>query len=77
METKTNKKKGVGQDWVCFDADKEYGREEDEVLWPHQNSNKNIDTWEDRRQVAKGQTWFQNFKRLDKTGHDGCIKTGD
>ena len=26
---------GVGQDWVCFDVEKEYGGEEDEVLWPH------------------------------------------
>ena len=24
---------GVGEDWVCFDAEKEYVGEEDEVLW--------------------------------------------
>ena len=23
----------VGQDWVSFDVEKEYGGEEDEVLW--------------------------------------------
>ena len=26
---------GVGEDWVCFDVEKEYVGEEDEVLWPH------------------------------------------
>ena len=26
---------GVGQDWVWFDADKEYGGKEDEVLLTH------------------------------------------
>ena len=26
---------GVGEDWVCFDVEKEYGREEDEILWSH------------------------------------------
>ena len=25
----------VGQDWFCFDIEKEYGGEEDEVFWPH------------------------------------------
>ena len=26
---------GVGQDWFCYDVEKEYVGEEDEVLWPH------------------------------------------
>ena len=26
---------GVGENWVCSDVEKEYGGEEDEVLWPH------------------------------------------
>ena len=25
----------VGQDWVCVDVAKEYGGEEDDVIWPH------------------------------------------
>ena len=29
-----NEQIGVGQDWVCFDVEKVYGGEEDEVLWP-------------------------------------------
>ena len=30
-----NEQMGVGQDWVCFDVEKKYGGEEDEVLWSH------------------------------------------
>ena len=26
---------GVGQDWAWFDVEKEYGEEEDEVIWTH------------------------------------------
>ena len=26
---------GVGQDWVCFDVEKEYGGKGDEVIWSH------------------------------------------
>ena len=32
---KENEQMGVGQDWVCFDVEKDCGGEEDEVLWPH------------------------------------------
>ena len=30
----------VGEDWVCFDVEKAYGREEDEVLWSHRQKKK-------------------------------------
>ena len=30
-----NQQMGVGQDWMCFDVEKEYGEEEDEVILPH------------------------------------------
>ena len=30
----------VVQDWVCFHVEKEYGGEEDEVLWPHRPEKK-------------------------------------
>ena len=35
MAGEENEQMAVGQDWVCFDVEKEYGGEEDEVLWPH------------------------------------------
>ena len=28
-----NEQMSVGQDWVCFDVEKDYGEEEDEVPW--------------------------------------------
>ena len=33
MGGEENEQMGVGQDLVCFDVEKEYGGEEDEVLW--------------------------------------------
>ena len=35
MGEEENEQMGVGQDWVCLYVEKEYGGEEDEVLWPH------------------------------------------
>ena len=35
MGGEENEQIGAGEDWVCFDVEKEYGGEEDEVLWPH------------------------------------------
>ena len=35
MDGEENEQMGVREDWVCFDAEKEYVGEEDEVLWPH------------------------------------------
>ena len=35
MGGEENEQMGVGEDWVSFDVEKEYGGEEDEVLWPH------------------------------------------
>ena len=52
MEGEENEQMGVGEDWVCFDVDKEYGGEEDEVLWPHhpeERYEEQIDAREDGR----------------------------
>ena len=38
MGGKENEQMGIGQDWVCFDAEKECGGK-DEVLWPHRPKN--------------------------------------
>ena len=35
MGGEENEQIGVGEDWVCFDVEKGYGEEEDEVIWPH------------------------------------------
>ena len=35
MDGEENEQMGVGEDWVCFDVEKEYVGEEDEVIWPH------------------------------------------
>ena len=35
MGGEKNNPMDVGQDWICFDGEKEYGGEKDEVLWPH------------------------------------------
>ena len=35
MDGEENVQIGVGDGWVCFDVEKEYEREEDEVFWPH------------------------------------------
>ena len=32
MGGEENEQMGVGEDWVCFDVEKEYDGEEDEVL---------------------------------------------
>ena len=54
-----NEQMGVGEDWVCFDVEKEHGGEEDEVLWPHrleERCGEKIDAREGGRQAEKGQT---------------------
>ena len=62
----------VGQDRVCFDVEKEYGGEEDEVLWlhcPKQHSGEKIDAGEDGKQAAMGQTsndLVSGFQGMDK-----------
>ena len=35
MDGGENEQMGVGQYWVSFYFEKEYAREEDEVLWPY------------------------------------------
>ena len=39
MDGEENEQMGVGEDWVCFDVEKEYGGEEDDVLWSHRPEN--------------------------------------
>ena len=56
-----NEQMDVGEDWVCFDVEKEYGGEEGEVLWQHRQNKqcrlqKRLIQGEDGRQAAKGQT---------------------
>ena len=74
---------GVGEDWVCFDVEKEYVGEEDEVLWPHRPEERNgekTDARGDERQAEKGQTTndlVPSFERTDQTGHCWYITTGD
>ena len=63
---------GDGQDWICFDVEKEYGGEEDEVLWTHRTEERygeKTDVRKDGRQVAKGQTCkdlVPGFERMDQ-----------
>ena len=63
---------GVEEDWVCFDVEKEYGGEEDVVIWPHcpeERYGEKTDAREDGRQAEKGQTattWFEDFKEWAK-----------
>ena len=59
MDGEENEHMGVGEDWGCFDVEKEYVGEEDEVLWPHRPEERygeKIDAREDGRQAEKGQT---------------------
>ena len=35
MDREENEQMGVGEYWVCFDVEKGYDAEEDEVIWPH------------------------------------------
>ena len=62
-----NEEMGDGEDWVCFDVEKEYGGEEDDILCPYRpkKSMEKTDTGEGGRQAAKGQTCF---RRLDRAG---------
>ena len=74
---------GVGEDLVSFDVEKEYGGEEDEVLWPHRPEEpygEKIDVREGGIQAKKGQTsngLVPGFKRMDQAGHYCCITTVD
>ena len=83
MDGKENEQMGVGEDWVCFDVEKEYGGEEDEVLWPHRREERyeeQIDAREDGSQAEKGQTsndLVPGFERVDQAGHCWCFTTGD
>ena len=57
MDGEEHEEMGVDKDWVCFDVEKEYGGEEDEVLWPHRPEERygeKLDAREDGRQAKKG-----------------------
>ena len=83
MGGEENEQIGIGEDWVCFDVEKEYGEEEDEVLWPHspeERYGEKIDAREGGRQAEKGQTsndLVPGFERMDQAGHCCSITTGD
>ena len=63
---------GVGEDWVCFDVEKEYVGKEDEVLWPHCPKNgieKRLmqGKMEGKRRRGRPATnWFQDLKEWTK-----------
>ena len=69
---------GVVQDWVCFDVEKEYVGEEDEVLWPHCTEERYMEKRlmqgkmeGKRRRGRPATTWFQDLKewtKLDSAG---------
>ena len=83
MDGEGNEQMGVGEDWVCFDVEKEYVGEEDEVIWPHRPEERygeTTDARKDGRQAEKGQTTndlVPGFERMDQSGHFWCITTGD
>ena len=85
MDGEENEQMGVGEDWVCFDVEKEYVGEEDEVIWPHRPEERYGEKTDymqgkmegKRRRGRPATTWFQDLKDLDQAGHCGCITTGD
>ena len=83
MGGEENEQMGVGENWVCSDVEKEYGGEEDEVLWPHRPEERygeKVDAREGGRQAEKGQTCkdlVPGFERMDQAEHCCCITTGD
>ena len=83
MDGEEHDQMGVGEDWVCFDVEKEYIREEDDVLWPHRPEERygeKTDARKDGRQAEEGHTsndLVPAFERMDQAGHCWCITTGD
>ena len=87
MDGGENEQMGVGEDCVCFDVEKEYVGEEDEVLWQHRTEERCmekrlINAREDGRQAEKGQLISNDlvpgFERFDQAGrYCWCITTGD
>ena len=71
MDGEENEQIGVGEDWVCFDVEKEYFGEEDEVLWPHrpqERCGEKTNAREYGRQAEKGQTsndLVPGFERME------------
>ena len=78
-----NEQMGVGEDWVCFDVEKEYVGEKDEVIWPHRPGERygeKTNAREYGRQAEKGQNsndLVPGFERMDQAGHGCCVTTGD
>ena len=75
MDGEENEQMGVGEDWVCFDVEKEYAGDEDEVSWPYRPEERYgeyTDAREDGRQAEKGQTsndLVPGCERMDQAGH--------
>ena len=71
MDGEENEQMGAGEDRVCFDVEKEYVGEEDEVLWPHRPEERygeRTDAREDGREADNGQTSNDLVPGLLKNG---------
>ena len=68
MEGEEHEQMGVGEDLVCFDVEKEYGGEEDEVVWPHRSEERLMQGKMEgkRRRGRPATTWFQDLKEWTK-----------
>ena len=85
MSGEENKQMCGGQDWVCFDVEKEYYMADRKIrLFGHivrKNSMQKLNAaQEDGRRAAKGHTCndlIPGFERMDKAGHGVCIPTDD
>ena len=69
MGGEENEQMGVGEDWVCSDVEKEYGGEEDEVLWPLNGMEKRLMQGKvggKRRRGRPTTVWFQDLKEWTK-----------
>ena len=74
MEGEENEQMGVGEDWACFDVDKEYGGEEMRFFGHiiRKNGMKN--------RLMQGKMEGKQrpgFERMDEAGHCWCITTGE
>ena len=71
MGGEENEQMSVGEDWVNFDVEKEYGGEEDDVLWPHRPKKcivKRMLQGKMEGKLRRGRpvkTWFQRLDMAD------------
>ena len=80
MDGEENEQMGVGEDWVCFDVEKEYVGEEDEVLWPHSPEERYGENTDARKMEGKRRrgrpatTWLQDLKEWTKPDIAGALQ---